>query len=327
MSKEYQIMSDGTFLIKAEIQALEDELDKQDITIRQALNYFTLAEELVSSEQNAEAEEAYEKSVDIFPTMSAYLNWGNSLFISGRTVEAHQSYFNGQTLAEKNKNRWFESAFFNNLGHLYFIEKNLDEAIKYFTQALPAIKETAKNRDVTGILLGILLKMGGIYNLKKDLDLTIECLQQALVLFKEIGGKQGVARCLNNLGLTFVSKKDYDQALNNFREALDIYRELGYREGEAEQLGNLGSIYRDTTNNDLALKHYSESLAVFKEIGHELGIANELGNMGYILFIKGDYTPALDYFQQAERLYAKLGVSSRAEATRKNIKNLLELIG
>lgn len=326
MTKEYQVMSDGTLLIKAPVRALEDELDKQGVSVPQALEYFIQAEELSSSNQNSEAGEAFEKSVGISPTMSAYLNWGNELFFAGRTNEARQSYLNGQALSEKNNSRWFESAYLNNIGHLYFSQGNPDEAINYFNQALPVIKETRENDDVTGILLGILLKMGGIYNHKKELDLSIECLQQSLLLFKEIGGNAGTARCLNNLGLTFVAKKDYDQALNSFKEALEIFRKISSRENEAEQLGNLGSVYRDTSKNDLALQHYNESLAVFQEIGHELGMANELGNIGYIMYIKEDYESALNYFQQAEKLYLKLGVTSRALTTRKNIDNLLKKI-
>jgi hypothetical protein len=65
-------------------------------------------------------------------------------------------------------------------------------------------------------------------------------------------------------------------------------------------------------------------LAIFKEIDDELGVANELGNVGYIYTVIGDYYSALNYFLQAEKLYLKLGVTSRAEMTRKNINILLE---
>jgi len=325
MTKAYQVMTDGT-LIKAPVQALKEELAKQNLTIHEALDSFILAEEFSSSKQNAEADAAYEKSLHSFPSMSAYLNWGNLSFVAGKYIEAHQCYLNGLTLAKKSESRWFESAFLSNIGHLYYSEGNPDEAIKFFKQALPVIRETGENKTVTALLLGILLKMEGIYNQKRELDLAIECLQQALVLFRKTGGRKGTAKTLNNLGLVLVSMKDYDQALNCFEEALAIFRELGSRTDEAEQLGNLGSVYRDTSKNDLALKYYSESLTVFEEIGHELGIANELGNIGYILFKKGDYNSTLDYFQRAEKLYLKLGVTSRAEATKKNIESLLEKI-
>ncbi|KGP76379.1 hypothetical protein JT05_05075 [Desulfosporosinus sp. Tol-M] len=326
MAKNYQVMSNGTFLIKAPVQALENELAKQGAAKRQALDCFILAEELSYANQNAEAGEAYEKSIGIFPSMSAFLNRGNVLFISGRIVEAHQSYFHGQALAEKKQNKWFESAFISNIGHLYYSEGNSDKAIEYFNQALPILKETWETKEVTAILLGILQKMEGIYNQQKDLALAIECLQQALLLFRETGGHSGTAKCLNNLGLILVTRKEYDQALDSFREALAIFRKLGSRANEAEQLGNLGSVYRDLAKNDLALEHYSESLAIFKEIGHELGIANQIGNIGYILFKEGDYYSALTYFQQAEKLYLKLGVASRAEMTRKNIDNLVTIM-
>ncbi len=323
MAKEYQVMSEGIFLIKATVQILEDELSKQSVAVRQVLDYFLSAEKLSGSNQYTEADGAYQKSAGILPTMSIYLNWGNLFFISGRIAEALQSYSMGLALAEKNKNRWFKGAFLSNTGHLYYSEGNPDESLKYFTQALPALKETGEREDVADILLGILLKMEGIYNQKKELEPAVECLQQALALFRETGRNIGAGRCLNNLGLTFVAQKDYDQALTHFREALNIFRELGSREDEAEQLGNLGSVFRDTSENDLALKHYRESLAIFKEIGHELGVANELGNIGYILYVKGEFNSALNYFRQAEKLYRKLGVASRAEMTRKNIDNLL----
>ncbi|MFZ3101788.1 MAG: tetratricopeptide repeat protein [Desulfitobacteriaceae bacterium] len=326
MVKEYQVMSDGTFLIKATVQVLQDELNKQSIAVRGALDYFLLAEKLSGSKQFIEADKAYGKSADILPTMSIYLNWGNLFFISGRIAEALQHYSNGLSLAEKNKNKWFEGAFLSNIGHLYYSEGNSDESLKYFIQALPTLKDTRVSQDLVDVLLSLLLKMEGIYNQKKELELAIECLQQALVFFREIGQNIGVGRCLNNLGLTSVARKDFDQALTHFREALNIFKALGSREDEAEQLGNLGSVFRDTSENDLALKHYRESLAIFKEIGHELGEANELGNIGYILYAKGKFNSALDYFRQAEKLYLKLGVAARAEVTRKNIDNLLEII-
>lgn len=310
---EYQVMTDGTFLIKSLVWSLEDELDKQAVTIHQVPDYSVLAEKFSDSKQNAEA-------------MSVYLNLGNVLFSTGRTVEARESYFIGLALAEQNKCKWFVSAFQSNIGHLNYSEGNLEEAITYFNLALPGLKEGSEHKDNTPVLLGIILKMESIYNQKKELDRAIECLQQALILFKNTDGKIGTARCLNNLGLIHVATKNHDQALNNFREALAIFRELGSREDEAQQLGNLGSVYRDISKHDLALKHYNESLAVFKELGNELGVANELGNIGYILFMKGDYNSALTYFLQAEKLYLKLGVASRAEMTRKNIDNLLDKI-
>lgn len=191
--------------------------------------------------------------------------------------------------------------------------------LKHLNRALPAQTETGETEDDTDVLLSRLLKMEAIYNQKKDWDRSIECLRQALALCRETGRKVGIARCLNNLGLTLVARKDYDQALSTFREAREIFRELGSREDEAHQLGNIGSVFRDTGEHDLALKHYSESLAIFKELGNQLGIANELSNIGYILNVKGDNYSALNYFVQAEELYLRLGVISRAETTRKNI--------
>lgn len=322
MAKEDQIISDGTCLIKAPVQVMEKELAEQGAPVLQALDYFLLAEKSSTSGQYAEAGDAYKKSLAILPTMAAYLNWGNICFISGRTDEAHQSYSSGLALAVKKKNRWFEGAFSCNTGHLYYSEGNPDEVLKYFNQALPALKETGKNEGI-GVLLGILLKMEAVYNQMKAWDPAIECLRQALALLRKSGRKNEIARCLNNLGLTLVARQDHDQAVNIFREALDIFRELGSRKDEAEQLGNIGSVFRDTGKNELALRHYNESLAIFKELGDELGVANELGNVGYIYTVISDSYSALNYFLQAEKLYLKLGVTSRAEMTRKNINILL----
>lgn len=326
MIKGYQVMSDGTLLIKATVHVLEDELSKESAAVHLVLDYFLLAEKLSDSNQFAEANKAYEKSAGILPAMSIYLNWGNLFFITGRIAEALQHYSNGLALAKKHKSRWFEGAFLSNIGHLYYYEGNPDESLKYFNRALPTLKDTGEREYFADVLLGILLKMEGVYNHKKELEPAIECLQQALVFFRETGRNIGAGRCLNNLGLTFVALKDYVQALTHFREALNIFRELGSREDEAEQLGNLGSVFRDTYENDLALKHYRESLDISKEIGHELGVANELGNIGYILYVKGELDSALNYFMEAEKLYLKLGVTSRAEMSRKNIDNLLEKI-
>ncbi len=67
--------------------------------------------------------------------------------------------------------------------------------------------------------------------------------------------------------------------MNYSEDALKIRKEIRFREGEARALGNAGLIYEDKGDLDQALEYLNEALKIFEEIGMQPNVEQTLRNI------------------------------------------------
>lgn len=144
-------------------------------------------------------------------------------------------------------------------------------------------------------------------------------LDRALALLPETA-LHARAILLNNAGHAQVSLKNYDGALSSFRSAADTFRRMGEKIGLGEQTGNIGSVYRDLEQWDDSLEAYFQALAIFQEESHERGIADQYSNIAYSFSRKGESGKAVLYFEDAKRLYDKLGDQEKSGLCEQNLQ-------
>jgi adenylate cyclase len=68
-----------------------------------------------------------------------------------------------------------------------------------------------------------------------------------------------------------------------------------------------------------ALEHYHRSLALHEKLGNHSGVAGITGNIGNVHFSTGNYPAALEHFQRALAVHQELGDRSRVAGTTNNI--------
>ena len=162
---------------------LEEAVSEHSNRINNAKNYFKAGEHNRISFRFREAAVNYQKSINSFPTISAYLNLGNSFLMNADFEDAKQALTTGLSLAKEREKLEFEGALFNNLGIVYSFKKNMiDQALMSFEKALKIYEKTSDNLGKANILSNI----GNVYLEKGKKKEAFDILGQALDIYENI---------------------------------------------------------------------------------------------------------------------------------------------
>ena len=77
-----------------------------------------------------------------------------------------------------------------NMGIVYRIRGDLDQALKMYEKALAINEERGRKEGMAGSYVN----MGNVYRIRGDLDQALEMYLKSLKLFEEIGAKDQVAK-------------------------------------------------------------------------------------------------------------------------------------
>ncbi|NOR78455.1 MAG: tetratricopeptide repeat protein [Methanophagales archaeon] len=239
--------------------------------------------------------------------------------------ELEQALYTWNHLLErtKDKDKEVESIARGNIGNVYRIKGELDNALEYHRKALKLDEELGIKEGIAAALGNI----GNVYQIKGELDNALGYYEKALKLDEELGSKEGIAIALGNIGNLYRIKGELDNALEYYEKALKLNEELGSKEGMAIGLGNIGIVYQIKGELDNALGYYGKALKLNEELGRKEGMANQLGNMGIVYQIKGELDNALDYYGKALKLNEELGTKGGMAADLLNIGNVYRIKG
>ena len=156
-----------------------------------------------------------------------------------------------------------------------------------------------------------------------DFTEAIGAFQRALALFvNREACHEDRLRTLVNLGHALIACQEYESALASFNEALEAAHTLGDAAQKAWQMANIGSVYRDMERHDLSLPCYEEALTLFKELNHFEGVAAQYANLGYLESQRGNPMAAIEWFEQAEYAFSRLGRIEQKTLAERNIRLL-----
>jgi len=211
----------------------------------------------------------WSETIRISPFSSiAHNGLGHVYFENGKLDEAMDQF--KKTLQI---NPYYVTAH-NNLGLVYFEKGKIDEAIVEYRRAL----EINPNHAGAHYNLGIALSRKG------DVNATIAQYEKTL----EITPNDIDVRY--NLGVIFMQKGQLDEAITQFQKALTI------NPGMAEARSNLGNIFFQKGQINEAEIQFKEALKI------NPNYAEAHNNLGSVLMQKGQADEALLHFQEAVRL-------------------------
>ncbi|MEP4534215.1 MAG: tetratricopeptide repeat protein [Cyclobacteriaceae bacterium] len=165
-------------------------------------------------------------------------------------------------------------------------------------------------QEVTGSGDGIYILLAqGDELLDENPVSALDYYQKAISLSE--GQNDSVAQAVSRskLGHGYYLIGDYYTALVNHRKALTISIELESDSLIAEQLSHVGSIYYFGNIGDLekALDYFEEAYKIFMRLGHDESAGLNLNNMGYVYWAQGDKERALATHEKALEFFEGIG--------------------
>jgi len=216
------------------------------------------------------------------------------------TLEKWQA---GLNQARALNNKQYISAFLGNIGTVYWILGQYEQALGNFEQALAIHRELGERRGESDNLTNI----GNIYLNRGQFEQALEYFEQALAIKQEIKERQGEGRVLNNIGMVYQNLGQYEQALKHYQQSLKIKQAIGDRQGEGNGLGNIAKLHVDFGQYEQALFSFEQTLAIARELGDRRMEDMALSGVGMVSWNQGRYRQALEFFEQALGIARELG--------------------
>ena len=306
----------GESLQKATLEGFRKELEDTAMElVEEAEDYFDAGERDYTANRFQDAATNYQKSVEVIPTMSGYLNLGNSLLNISDFAGAEKAATSGLRIARNRDDHQFQASFLGNVGLVYRHQGKLEEALKSQQAALTIMRKIG-NRQGEANALG---NIGLAHRNQGNLDEALESHRASLIIEQEIGNRLGEAKDLGNIGLVYRNQGKLKEALEMHHASLEIMQDIGNRLGGAQELGNIGNVYIQQGNLEAALGTYRASLAIMREIGNPLGEAQSLGNIGNVYFQNGELAHALTASVRARDIFQNIDAAIELQKAEENI--------
>ena len=203
-----------------------------------------------------------------------------------------------------------EARSLNNLGAVFRLQGDYDEARAHFERALGML-DKALGPDHPEVATS-LSNLGIVFVRQGDYDQARAHFERALATREKALGPDhpGVAHSLGNLGLVLESQGDYDEARAHFERALGILdKALGPdHPGVAHGLSNLGTVFNGQGDYERARAHFERALGILdKALGPDHpDVAKSLVNVGSVFESLGDYEQARAHFERALAIFEKV---------------------
>jgi len=186
-----------------------------------------------------------------------------------------------------------------------FYNKDVTKMRSYATQAVELADKLKflKGKIESNRLIGISYS-------KTDKPLSVEYLQKALKIAQEIKHVDGIAKCLNTLGIYYKAQGENGKAIECYQKGIKMYEDLGDKLKVANWLQSLSMIFRAIGNYDDAIDGFHKALKLFEELDETSEVANCLNSLGIIYAYQGNYPLALESFQKYLKIKEELSNGS-----------------
>jgi len=296
-----------------------------DVIFREAerLKDGTLEDRRKSVEKYQEALELRRRAGDRRGEAKTLSNIGEVYYILGETQNALEKFNEALPLRRAVGDRTGEAYTLNNIGEVYRLLGEMRKALEKYNEALPIFRMVGDRRGEAIPLNNI----GVVYQSLGEMQKALEKYNEALPIFRTVGDRSGEAVILNNIGLVYRSLGEMQKALDKYNEALPIKRAIGDRNGEAVTLTSVGALYQSLGEMRKALEKYNEALPIYQAVGDRSGEAATLSYIGVVYRSLGEMQKALEKLNEALPILRAVGNRSGEAYTLNNIGAVYRSLG
>lgn len=246
----------------------------------------------------------------------ALKNIGIAYYYQGKDVDALDFWKQSLEIFKSIKDEIGEASILNNIGAIYFNQKDLTNALEYYLQSL---KLAEKTKDKLRILTA-LNNIGGVYFEKPAThDKALYYFLKSLPLSEELKNNETFATTAANLGEIYYVRNNDSLALIYFNKSAKAYNNS---ENSPYAYNNLGKVYTRKGDYDLAISYHKKALLIAEKLNGSLDIVQSLMGLAKTNISKKDFTEALIYLKQAEKIAFKHNFSGELKSVYESFSNV-----
>lgn len=221
------------------------------------------------------------------------------------------------------------------LGNLNFNVGRLEEAKKYYSQALEFYVQLAKrDKSYMKYVAGALNNLGNLYHTLRKPSEAEKAFKDALIIRQELGDAEELAITLSCLGMLYSSIAEYEKAKKYYEKALvtmlDALKEENYLKNLSDLgmiLNNLGTVYNVLKETRKAEESYIKAIEAYEELlkhGEMVEdlLCGALNNLASIYIEKGELEKAQQLLDRIKKYESFLPPDLRVKVTLNNAKIL-----
>lgn len=239
----------------------------------------------------------YEKALPLFRQLNdtlamadCYRYIGIANFNMSKSKEAIASYLEGLKLAKNNLD--YTAELLGNIGLVHNEMDNVNEAIRYFRQAL-SINQSISDTESMAVNYDYL---GATYSRMKMPDSSLVNYHKALYFFKKIKKADRYAVSLSNMAWILPNYPDsLNKAIGYFNQAWEKFQELGWVHYEPNIQFGIANILGKQGKLDESVSAYKKSIQLANQFKREFFLKKQLyQGLSEVYQKKGDYKHALE---------------------------------
>jgi signal transduction histidine kinase len=204
-------------------------------------SYTTLGNIYSSMENFSEAQTYLKKAIDIGTQINS-VQLSNIYNFYGRAYTKVGKYDSGQYFIQKALLRELEkpqpgyglSYIYNNLGEIYYLKKEYEKAIEFYSMSAGLAKEKRSDFGMTFTLNGLAL----IYKDLKKFDRAIQIANQSIVISRNNFFRDKIKESYKILYEIYQDKRDYKSALESYKY-FNLYQDSILSEDRIQFIDNL----------------------------------------------------------------------------------------
>lgn len=243
---------------------------------------------------------------------------GNIAFESGDFEAAGEWYRRVFAAASALRYRALQAGAAQSLGNVRWALQDYPAAAGWYHEALEICREAGDRRG-EGVNLG---SLGTVHADQGDHEAAVGFFERAIEILEPFEDAFQLETFVGNLGNSRSALGDHEGALRDLHRALELAERFGDLRAIATRSGNLASAYGRTGMDDPALDLGRRAVRLAREAGSEPETGSNLARLAQIHYWRNERASALDCFEQAQALFAALGMAARAGDMERNVARL-----
>ncbi len=248
----------------------------------------------------------------------AYNNLGNMYEVLEDLDNASKMYKKALDIDLQLKRKEGIISNYNNLGIIYRKQNEFDKAEAMYKKALDADLHT-ESTQATASAYG---NLGNIYLLKDELDKAETMYKKALDIDMNLWCKEEIVTDCFNLGNVYTKRGDFLNAEEMYDKSLELSSENWIKKEIASNYCYLARRYGTDGNLDRSESLYNKALGLSRELGSKKGMASIYLNLGILYEHKGDFGKTKEFWIKSEEYYNQMGNEKEVNKLRTWIRDL-----